>query len=398
MLAVRTPLSACCLTLLLWLGAALPAGAHTLITVTLEMVAEDGELTINLSVSPLDIIACLAPRSPSTRGQLRALDALLGPYLLGRLAVGCDGVAVGGTYAGYLPDLLQPGAAIVADEALPTKLSFVLTWKLPASAAHLQVGVSLFSEEGLPGFCQLILESGAGRKRQVAYVELGKSWTFTLHGGGEAVAPMPPALSQALLPGTGAPGAPPSFAQLIGNGLRTLIGWVPLLLSVLLVALHPATLRTVLLQTALFALAQVVGLAGIACLGPGPGVAPMGMLAAAAVVALALGNLRARPDARALPRLLLLAALGLLQGWALCGAAHAGGYVLDGGAVQLVGFALGLAIGEGGLIGVAVGATAWSWVGDRHRRYVVVPSSLLAALFAMLWAVLRLMGQPPIPG
>jgi hypothetical protein len=256
----RAPVRACCCILLLWLFTALPATAHTLITVTLEMVAEGDELTINLSVSPLDIIACLAPRSPSTRGQLRALGPLLGPYLLSRLAVSCDGVAVGGAYGGYLPDLLQPGAAIVADEALPTKLSFVLTWKLPPSAAHLQVGLSLFSEEGLPGFCQLILESGAGHKRQIAYVELGKSWTFALHGGAEALAPLPPALSQALLPGDVAPFAPRSFPQLVGSGLGMVVGWVPLLLVALLVALHPATLRAVLLQAAVDVLAQLVGL------------------------------------------------------------------------------------------------------------------------------------------
>jgi hypothetical protein len=396
--AFRMPFRACCCTLLLWLFAALPAGAHTLITVTLEMVAEGDELTINLSVSPLDIIACLAPKSPSTRGQLRALGPALGPYLLGRLAVSCDGVAVGGTYAGYLPDLLQAGAAIVADEALPTKLSFVLTWKLPPSATHLQVGLSLFSEEGLPGFCQLVLESGAGHKRQVAYVELGKSWTFALHGGGEAVAPMPPALSQALLPGSAPPSTPRSFPQLVGSGLTGLLAWVPLLLAVLLVALHPGTLKAVLLQAALFALAQLVGLVLSSWWGAVPNVALAGMLAAGAVVALALGNLSARVNAQSGPRLLLLAALGLLHGWALSAAARAAGPDQDGGLSQLVGFALGIAIGELGLVAVAVGLTAWTWGSVRHRRYVVIPSSLIAVLLVVAWAVHQALAHPPSPG
>jgi hypothetical protein len=390
--AVRMPLRACCLILLLWLGAALPAGAHTLITVTLEMVAEGDELSINLSVSPLDIMACLAPKGPTTRGQLRALSPLLGPYLLSRIKVSCDGTALVGAYGGYLPDLLQPGAAIAADEALPSKLSFVLTWPLPAAAARLQVGLSLFTEEGLPGFCQLILAQGPGHKRQVAYVELGKSWTFALTGAA-AVAPLPPGLSQALLPGGSAGDGPPSAAQLIGNGLGAPIGWVPLLLTVLLVALLPATLGAVMIHSALFTGTLVAGLAWTAIRGPLPDARSAVLLSAGAVVALALGNLITRVDARTAPRLLLIAAFGLLHGWALGAPARAGGSLPDGSLGQILGFALGIAIAVLGLVALAAGTTAWSWGTKRHRSSVVIPSSLLAALGALLWAALRLFGH-----
>ncbi len=85
----------------------------------------------------------------------------------------------------------------------------------------------------------LVLEGGPGRKRQVAYVELGKSWTFALHGAA-AAAPLPPASSQALIPGGAAPEPPPAFPLLVGSGLAAPLGWPPLLLAVLLVALRPA--------------------------------------------------------------------------------------------------------------------------------------------------------------
>jgi hypothetical protein len=402
MAAFRTSLRACFFTLLLGLGAALPAGAHTLITVTLEMVADGDELTINLSVSPDDIIACLAPRSPSTRGQLRALGAQLGPYLLSRLAVSADGATLGGAYAGYLADLLQPAGAITAAEALPPKLSFVLTWKLPASAAHLQVGVSLFSEERLPGFCQLILESGAASKRQVAYIELGKSWTFALHGHGEAQAPMPPALAQALIPAPVASGtaasAPPTCAHLAWSGLGTLISEVPLLLIVVLVALHPVRLRAALLQVALFVLAQGVGLLWAAQRDEVPSTALAGIIAAASAAALALVNLGARADAGAGLRLLLLAALGLVAGWALSPAARALLQPQTAGSGQLLSVALGITIGELGLAGVTVAATAWSWGGERHRRQLIIPSSLLAVLGAGLCALRLALAHPASAG
>ncbi len=403
MTAVRMPLCACCLALLLWLCTALPAQAHTLITLTLEMVAEGDELTIDLSVSPLDIMACLAAKSPPTRGQLRALGPLLGPYLLGRIAVDADGVALSGAYGGYLPDLLQPGAAITADEALPAKLSFVLTWRLPASAVRVRVAPTLFTEEGLPGFCQLILAEGPGRKRQVAYVELGKSWTFALQGGAAAApAPMPPALSQALLPGNGAPPAAttvaPTVVQLIGGGLAALPGWLPLLLAMLLVALQPATLRAVLLHCTLFAGTLLLGLAWISGRGNVPGPAPAALLAAGAVVAVALANLSARLDARAGARLTLVAVAGLLHGWALSAPAGSGAAALDGSPGRLLYFALGLGLGALGLVGLAVGTTAWSWGGAGHRRYVVIPASLLATLLVTAWAVQRVAGHPPLPG
>jgi len=46
-----------------------------------------------------------------------------------------------------------------------------------------------------------------------------------------------------------------------------------------------------------------------------------------------------------------------------------------------------------GLVALAAGTTAWSWGTKRHRSSVVIPSSLLAALGALLWAALRLFGH-----
>ncbi len=153
-----------------------------------------------------------------------------------------------------------------------------------------------------------------------------------------------------------------------------------------------------LIHAVVFILAQLVGLAWTTGRGPLPGAAPAGLLSAAAVVAFALANLVARSDARTGPRLLLLAALGLLQGWALSAPARAGAAVLDGGLGRLPGFALGLVIGELGLVALAVGTTRWSSGTPRHRRLVVIPAGLLAALAALAWAAARLLAPPLLPG
>ena len=283
--AFRVP--AACLAALIWVCTMARAEAHTFITVTVEMVADGDQLTVTVSVSPQDVIACLSPKAPATRGLIHALDGRLGPYLVQHVLMRIDGVAQAGRYGGYLPDLLQTSPAHRADEPLPDKLAFVMLWTLPANAAQINLGLTLFQEEQLPGVCHLALDPGGQGKRQIAYVELGKSWDFPLH---------PPRLPSSAVP------LPP-----VGTSARR-TSWWPLTLlpspagamltacSTTLALILALTLRDGWRQSRLLtlsafaaALAAAAALVGSGVVAVGP--RGSGLLAAGMILALSLGNL-----------------------------------------------------------------------------------------------------------
>ena len=388
--AFRVP--AACLAALIWVCTMARAEAHTFITVTVEMVADGDQLTVTVSVSPQDVIACLSPKAPATRGLIHALDGRLGPYLVQHVLMRIDGVAQAGRYGGYLPDLLQTSPAPRADEPLPDKLAFVMLWTLPANAAQINLGLTLFQEEQLPGVCHLALDPGGQGKRQIAYVELGKSWDFPLH---------PPRLPSSAVP------LPP-----VGTSARR-TSWWPLTLlpspagamltacSTTLALILALTLRDGWRQSRLLtlsafaaALAAAAALVGSGVVAVGP--RGSGLLAAGMILALSLGNLFPCPPSWW--RWLAVAWCGLASGalsTSLFVPGHGGAAGLPGSwALPLVGCLLIelMALLSALVLLGKIGMRPW------YQARLVAPLSLLMASTALLALVQLLSAGAALPG
>jgi hypothetical protein len=378
------------MALLAWMLTWAPAQAHTLITVTADLVADGDALTVTLTVSPQDLIACLSPKGEATYALLTGLDGRLGTYLAEHVRLSIDGIPQTGRFGGYLPVLLNPRSPPAATSVLPDKLPFVLMWSLPPTAQHLTLSLTLFLDEGLPGICTLGLEPGATGKRQVAYVELGKPWTFTLHPAAVPLAQTDTAVAPvSTVTSTAATATIQwSAAQAVILGMRhACIDAPPFLLLAVIIAVRACEWPLLLGSLASFALAQAITIAAVSAGLLVPGRVPIALLGCGAIVLAAFSNIR--------PRQVVAWRLATT---ALAGAVAAAGVTLDAGRTLGSGaipvgtavlVTLGIVCVEVASMVLAIALTAGAWDRPWYQRAVVVPLSLAIAVGGAIWIAER---------
>lgn len=111
-------------------------------------------------------------------------------------------------------------------------------------------------------------------------------------------------------------------------------------------------------------------------------------LIALSIVLIAVDNLRSkevRPQ-----RILLVFFFGLVHGLGFAGALH--DLHLERGqfATALVGFNLGIEIGQLAVIALAFAAVGWARGRAGYRRFVIVPASAMIAIVALFWTIERI--------
>lgn len=376
---------------LVLLLAATPAHAHTLITVTAEMVSDGDNLTITLNVSPMDIIACLAPKGQATYGLLRNVDPRLAAYLVEHVVLRVDGVPLSGRYGGYLPDLLAPTNRPADSDVLPEKMPFVLIWTLPHASQKITLSLTLFLEEGLPGISTLALNPGGTSKRQVAYVELGKAWTFPLHpGSSPSMIPSPPdAPAQQAAETTISWSATQAYAL----GFRHAWCDVPFyLLLIVVILLRACEWRPWLWSMGVFALAQLVAFYAVST---DLLVLSRGVVAVLGCCTLVLAAIiTMHPRTGTLSRLLLFAGAGTISALGLgVSVTQAVGLGAVPAATDIA-LTVGIASAELLVMGQVIGVTVWFWNRPWYRRWLVVPGSLMIAAAGTCWIIQRAWMMP----
>lgn len=149
--------------------------------------------------------------------------------------------------------------------------------------------------------------------------------------------------------------------------------------------------RAVLWQVTLFTVAHTLTL-GLATLGwvsvPASVVEP---IIAGSIAAVALENVF-RP-AFTPWRVVVVIVFGLVHGLGFAGALAEMQLPPGSLLVGLLGFNVGVECGQLTVIALAWVATCWIRDDDRYRRWVVVPGSLLIALFGVWWMMERIVGR-----
>jgi hypothetical protein len=147
--------------------------------------------------------------------------------------------------------------------------------------------------------------------------------------------------------------------------------------------------KTLLLQLSVFTLAHSITL-GLASVGwqpiPSNIVEP---LIALSIVWVAVENLLAKQQIRF--RLLVIFVFGLLHGLGFASVFLDTQPTSSTLLSQLIGFNLGVELGQILVVGLAFIATYWLQQHVHYRRWVVVPGSTLIALIAGFWTIQRLM-------
>jgi hypothetical protein len=179
------------------------------------------------------------------------------------------------------------------------------------------------------------------------------------------------------------------FRRLVGTGFTHILpGGLDHVLFVLGLTLLSVNLRTLALQVSLFTIAHSATL-GLAMAGvvavPGHIVEP---LIAASIAYVAIENLRAK--SLSYWRLVLVLAFGLLHGLGFAGALRETGLAGGSLATTLVGFNLGVELGQ---LAVVLAASALirllPFRDDEQTRFVLRPASAAIAAVGLFWAIQR---------
>jgi hydrogenase/urease accessory protein HupE len=168
------------------------------------------------------------------------------------------------------------------------------------------------------------------------------------------------------------------------------------ILFVLALFLLATSLKPLVIQVTMFTLAHSITLA-LAMLDvvrlPDK---PVEVMIAASIALVAIENLFR--DSLSKWRTILIFAFGLVHGLGFAGAFREllGGVPSNdwGGFLSmLVGFNLGVELGQLTVIGLAFLAVGWAWRKPWYRRAIVVPFSLAIAVCGVYWAITRMI-QP----
>ena len=194
---------------------------------------------------------------------------------------------------------------------------------------------------------------------------------------------------------------PSIWSRLVDYGVTGFRHIIPLgadhILFILGLYLYSTLWRQLIWQVSLFTLAHSLTL-GLGVLGwvqlPSEWVEP---LIAASIMFVAFENLRPPPatsainPARNLRRLLLVFGFGLLHGLGFADMLQAFGMPAAAYFTALMGFNLGVELGQLAVLAVAFALTGWLRRQPNHyRRWVVLPGSTLIGLTGLIWTLQRL--------
>lgn len=185
----------------------------------------------------------------------------------------------------------------------------------------------------------------------------------------------------------------PGFGTWVAQGFLHIVPQgLDHVLFVLALFLFGAALRPLLVQVTAFTVAHSVtlGLAvgGVARLPPGL-VEP---LIALSVAFVAFENLRPRPD-DSVPRhrTVVVLAFGLLHGAGFAGALEALGLPTGDRLAAVLGFNVGVELGQLAVIAAAAGLVGWARSRPWYRSRVEVPGSLAIGIVGIVWTVQRVL-------
>jgi hypothetical protein len=91
-------------------------------------------------------------------------------------------------------------------------------------------------------------------------------------------------------------------------------------------------------------------------------------------------------------RLLVVFVFGLIHGLGFAGALANLNLPPAALVIGLLGFNIGVELGQLTVIAIALGATVWLKDAEQYRQYVVVPGSALIALMGVWWMIERIVG------
>jgi hypothetical protein len=189
-----------------------PLQAHAFTTIIAESVLSGDGLTMDLELHLQDVVAILDGRSDpgSVLAHGRLVDDLpeLAGYLEHSITVTASGTICPGRCLGYIPDLQADGHPPAADEPVPERLGFRLSWRLPRDPQGISVDFQVMRELVPNGMIVASLTSGASRWKSC--VDLGRRVDFPV----AEAEPGQPAAAHADQPSVARRRAVPGFAIL----------------------------------------------------------------------------------------------------------------------------------------------------------------------------------------
>jgi hydrogenase/urease accessory protein HupE len=385
----------CLIALLLCLISARSAAAHTFTTLTADILAEDGDVSLTLCIHPLDALAIIT-NSPTNVGktishsELRAGLPLIQAYLEREVALRVRGNIVTGKCLGYIPDLTNPTA--VAADVLPDQLPFLLVWTIPPTTDEITIEFNLLLDLVGNGIVHAHMHPSPKNQRQekqMRYVDLGRSTTFTLQKLQRA------ATNTAQLPPNSGAETDPVVSstslfvwQLVRLGFTHIVpyGLDHILFVVCLFLLSPK-MKPLLIQVTAFTCAHSLTLA---CAMLGWIVLPSRFIEsviALSIVVLALENIFIR-DVKPW-RWLVVFLFGLIHGLGFAGSFSQLQLSSDDLIRPLVLLNIGIEIGQLSVVAACAALTFWAWHKTWYTAWIVRPLSVMIAALALWWTLER---------
>ncbi|MBA3684666.1 MAG: HupE/UreJ family protein [Planctomycetes bacterium] len=357
------------------------AAAHVTVICDGDLTLLDGTAALTLRITPRDLALAIGHDGAwRTHGELRAALPAVRAYLVAHLALSSPGDPRPPEGFAWLDDLdaVQPVGA-----GLPDRLAFALTWSGVSGSPRLHS--RLFADQAVMSLLQLRVHAPSGASQDMVQ--------------SQATLPLEPFSDPS---GTHGPTPhEPMWRMLARFAAIGVTHIVPFgfdhILFVVGLALAARRLRTLLVHVTAFTVAHSLTLAG-ALAGRLPGQQWLDghpwlveALIAASIVVVAVENLaRDRPSRW---RWLVIFAFGLVHGLGFAGALRGLGWPDGGFACAVIGFNLGVEIGQLLVVAAFVLCTAWFWGRDWYRARVIVPASVLVAAIGASWTVQRLLSS-----
>jgi len=379
-------------TSILLLKAEVFAHANGVSKITLNFDSSDS-LFVTVDVNRDDVFnsvdygGALTQNMEANREKLEEMAAY---YLRSRLSIEVDeknfnnSMALISSVSVFAPQTKQDTAAFQSNTYIMKFASGYDT-----SATRLKVQVQYFAEFGIQPLSEVIVQ-WKGQEAYSAWLNLDKVAKWSL---------IPDTLKSrieqrrlAALPGGGGiKNEGGGFTNFILHGFTHILPkGLDHILFVLGLFFFSTLMRPLLLQITAFTLAHSITLAlslvGIVNLSPQI-VEP---LIAISIVVVAIENIfyrKMRPS-----RWLIVFAFGLIHGMGFAGVLKDIGLPSGEFWSTLIGFNIGVELGQLTVIGLATAATVWFWNKPWYFRRVVVPASSGIALVGLYWAVQRITG------
>ncbi|MEY4698458.1 MAG: hypothetical protein RIT14_2886 [Pseudomonadota bacterium] len=354
----------------------LAAPAHEVLPSIADMTATDGTVTFDLRtnleglVAGIDLTATADTNASAQAMQYDALRALppdaladrfraFWPAMSQRIHVQVDGRDLPlALVAVIVPD--------VGDVALTRTSTVTFTAALPPGAKSVQVGWA-------SQFGALVLRQMGVQDPYDGYLEAGTFSTPIRLSGGDRMSPMQAFLSY----------VPVGFDHIVPQGLDHI-------LFVLGLFFLSTRLSPLLWQVSAFTLAHTVTL-GLGALGyvnvPASIVEP---IIAASITFVAVENILTKGLSRWRP--LVVFGFGLLHGLGFAAVLGEFGLPDEGFFPALIGFNLGVELGQLFVIAAAFAAVGWFWRKSWYRAMISVPASAAIAAAGAFWFVQRVTG------